>query len=84
MKIYSPTYSLNLPQDVEITETKVFIAKDIHQVERQFEDTIEQCYCYSLIEYDKDEYLKLLTQQQNDIEALREELQAAKILLGVE
>lgn len=84
MKIYSPTYSLNPPQEMEITETKVFIAKDIQQVNRQFEDTTEQCYSYTLTEYDKDEYLTLMLQQQSDIESLREELEAAKILLGVE
>lgn len=84
MKTYELTYSLNPPKEVEITETKVFIAKNIQQVERQFEDTIEQCYQYTLIEYNKDEYLTLLLQKQEDIDSLREELEAAKILLGVE
>lgn len=84
MKTYELTYSLNPPKEVEITETKVFIAKNIQQVERQFEDTIEQCYQYTLIEYNKDEYLTLLLQKQDDIDSLREELEAAKILLGVE
>ena len=84
MKTYELTYSSNPPKEVEITETKVFIAKNIQQVERQFEDTIEQCYQYTLIEYNKDEYLTLLLQKQDDIDSLREELEAAKILLGVE
>lgn len=84
MKTYELTYSSNPPKEVEITETKVFIAKNIQQVERQFEDTIEQCYQYTLIEYNKDEYLTLLLQKQEDIDSLREELEAAKILLGVE
>ena len=83
MKTYELTYSSNPPKEVEITETKVFIAKNIQQVERQFEDTIEQCYQYTLIEYNKDEYLTLLLQKQEDIDSLREELEAAKILLGV-
>lgn len=84
MKTYELTYSSNPPKEVEITETKVFIAKNIQQVERQFEGTVEQCYQYTLIEYNKDEYLTLLLQKQEDIDSLREELQAAKILLGVE
>ena len=37
-----------------------------------------------LLEYDKNEYFALLSQNQQNIEALQEELQAAKILLGVE
>lgn len=84
MKIYNPTYSLNEPPKIEITETKVFIAKDIQLVERECEGEIETCYQYSLTEYDKDEYLAILSQNQQDIEALQEELRAAKILLGVE
>ena len=84
MKIYNPTYSLNEPPKTEITETKVFVAKDIELVERECEGEKETCYQYSLIEYDKDEYFAILFQNQQDIEALQEELRAAKILLGVE
>lgn len=84
MKIYNPTYSFIRPESVEITETKVFLATNIQEVEREVEDTIEHCYQYTLTEYDKDEYFAILSQNQQDIEALQEELQAAKILLGVE
>jgi len=84
MKIYNPTYSFIRPESIEITETKVFLATNIQEVEREVEDTIEHCYQYTLTEYDKDEYFALLSQNQQDIEALQEELQAAKILLGVE
>lgn len=84
MKIYNPTYSFIRPESIEITETKVFLATNIQEVEREVEDTIEHCYQYTLTEYDKNEYFALLSQNQQDIEALQEELQAAKILLGVE
>lgn len=84
MKIYNPTYSFIRPESIEITETKVFLATNIQEVEREVEDTIEHCYQYTLTEYDKNEYFALLSQNQQNIEALQEELQAAKILLGVE
>lgn len=84
MKIYNTTYSLNEPPKIEITATKVFIAENIELIEREFEGNKETAYRYSLKEYDKDEYLKILLQNQADITALQEELHAAKILLGVE
>ena len=84
MKIYNPTYAAIEPPSIDITSTKVFIASDIKEVEREIEDEIVHCYEYTLTEYDKDEYLTLLSQNQQDIAALQEELHAAKILLGVE
>ncbi len=84
MKTYNFTYSTIEPPKIDITATKVFIASDIQEIEREVEDTIEHCYQYTLTEYDKDEYLTILSQNQQDIAALQEELQAAKILLGVE
>ena len=84
MKIYNNAYSIIEPPAIEITETKVFIASNIEQTTREFEDKTEQCYTYTLTEYDKDEYILLLAQNSADIAALQEELIAAKILLGVE
>lgn len=84
MKIYETTYSTVEPPKIDITATKVFIASNIQEVEREVEDMIIHCYEYTLTEYDKDEYLTILSQNQQDIAALQEELRAAKILLGVE
>lgn len=78
MKVYSPVYSLTRPQELELTETKVFVASDIQQIVREHDDMQEQCYSYTLTEYDKDEYI------QTAVYSLQEELQATKILLGVE
>ena len=85
MKQFINVYSSIEPTPVEITATKVFVASDIHAVTRT-NDRDEQvnCYTYTVTEYDKDEYLALLSQNQQDIAALQEELRAAKILLGVE
>jgi hypothetical protein len=84
MKIYEHTYSMNRPQEIETTSTKVFVASNIEEITLEVEEKIVNCFSYTLTEYDKDEYLDILFKQQTDITALQEELQAAKILLGVE
>jgi hypothetical protein len=84
MKIYEHTYSTNKPPEIETTATKVFISTDIKETPIEVEENTVNRFCYTLIEYDKDEYLDILFKQQTDITALQEELQAAKILLGVE
>ena len=84
MKIYETTYSATQPQAIEITSNKIFLASNIQQINREIEDREETCYLYTLTEYDKDEYLALLIQNQANVAALQEELEAAKVLLGVE
>ena len=84
MKFYENTYSMNKPPEIETTATKVFVASNIKEVSKEIEETNVNCFSYTLVEYDKDEYLDILFKQQTDIAALQEELQAAKILLGVE
>ena len=84
MKIYENTYSMNKPPEIETTSTKVFISTDVKEMPIEVEENTVNCFCYTLVEYDKDEYLDILFKQQTDIAALQEELQAAKILLGVE
>lgn len=84
MKIYENTYSMNKPPEIETTSTKVFVSTDVKEMPIEVEENIINCFCYTLVEYDKDEYLDILFKQQTDIAALQEELQAAKILLGVE
>ena len=84
MKIYEQTYSMGRPPEIETTATKVFVSTDVEEVTLEVEESTINCFCYTLVEYDKDEYLDILFKQQTDINALREELEAAKILLGVE
>lgn len=85
MKEYINVHSNAEPLSIEITPNKVFIAKNISLETRIDERNKEMTYfSYDLLEYDKDEYLKELHQNQIDVITLQEELQAAKILLGVE
>lgn len=81
MKNYGKVQSLNQPQEIEIKEEKVFLASNIQPYTTIVEDKEESGYEYDYVEYTKDEYIKLLSQQSQRLE---EELAAAKILLGVE
>lgn len=84
MTIYNNTYSSVEPPAIEITNSKVFIASNIEEVTREVEERTELVYSYTLTEYDKDEYIMIMAQNNADVAALQEELHAAKILLGVE
>ena len=81
MKLYEQLHSVSRPQDIEITSNAVFVANDITPYEQQMDGRIINGYTYNCIEYTKDEYLLL---QSTRIAALQEELDAAKILLGVD
>lgn len=79
------TYSTKRPQTIEITEKKVYVASNIEQceIEQDFDVTIHG-YKFNLTEYDKDEYIILMAAKANQIDSLQEELDAAKVLLGVD
>lgn len=77
---YYKIHSQNQPQPIEITSTQVFINKNAVPYQRDGFDGYE----YDVDVYNKDEYIISFAQTQTDIAALREELEAAKILLGVE
>lgn len=80
MKAYTKIHCKNNPSPIEITATQVFVNKNIIPYETEDFKGFE----YDVDVYDKDEYIVLLAQNQQDIAALREELEAAKIILGVE
>lgn len=63
------TRSTVKPPELEILETKVFIAADINEVNEAGTDAREGFtgYEYSLVEYDKDEYIKLQTEQNKNL-----------------
>ena len=73
--------STEMPRDIEITSTQVFIAKNIVPYETTIDNHHIIGYEYDLYSYTKDEYLVELI---HDNETLRDELEATKILLGVE
>ena len=81
---YGQVKSAFRPQNIEMTSDKVFIASNIEEYQETVDDKTITGYIYNYICYDKDEYILLMAQNSANIEELREELEAAKILLGVE
>ena len=69
------------PQEIKITNSSVFIASNIQPYEEVIDEHYATGFEYDLIQYSKDEYLLLLAKQNSE---LVDELQATKILLGVE
>jgi len=82
---YGRIQSSERPQEIEITESKVFIAKNITPYEKEIDEHFIQGFEYDYKEYTKDEYIQLMNEENSKaIASLQEELAAAKILLGVE
>lgn len=58
------------PSEVDIKDTKVFIASDIKEVKE--EGTDEQPgfngYSFNLVEYDKDEYIQMIQERNSALE----------------
>jgi hypothetical protein len=69
------------PQEVTVTANSVLVASNITPYEEEIYDRTSTGYEYDCTEYSKDEYLVLQTEK---VAALEQELQAAKILLGVD
>ena len=74
-------YSTDRPQAIEMTTDSVFVATNITPYSKEIEGHTIEGYQYNYIQYTKDEYL---LEQLASITSLQEELQAAKILLGVD
>ena len=70
-----------MPNEIEITDKYVLIASNITTYEEEVDGHAMSGYEYDCAQYTKDEYS---VQQAARIESLQEELNAAKILLGVE
>jgi hypothetical protein len=74
---YGITYSGEKPQEVEITENKVFIASDIEEVTKVVDDTEITEFQYNLVEYEKDEYIKLISDKNVALDSELTDLQVA-------
>jgi len=84
MKDFGIVKGSNRPQEIEITSNNVFVATNIQEYTETIDGRETSGYKYNYVCYPKDEYILLMAQNQTDIAALREELEAAKVLLGVE
>ena len=63
MTNYGKVRSSQAPKSIEITNSQVFIAKNISKYEETFDDYIMQGYEYDYVGYDKDEYILILHNQ---------------------
>lgn len=81
---YGKVKSSFRPQTIELTSDKVFVASNIEEYEEVIDGREINGYQYDFVCYSKDEYILLMAENSADVAALREELEAAKILLGVE
>lgn len=77
------TYSNTPPLAIEITDQKVYVASNIEPYEiEQGEEISISGYKFNLTEYTKDEYIILMAAKAEEIDTIKDELEAAKILLG--
>ena len=58
------------PSEVDIKDTKVFIASDIKEVKEEGTDGQPgfNGYSYNLVEYDKDEYIQMIQEKNTALE----------------
>ena len=82
---YGRVRSSNRPEELEITDTSVFIASNIEEYSNTYDGITVNGYEYDYVAYTKDEYLTTVAiQNMHAITELQDELEATKILLGVE
>lgn len=77
MKNYGLQRSAVEPKAVEITEIKVFVATDIEQVTLTMNEQEVQEYQFNLVEYDKDEYIKIISEKNEELEQQMTDTQLA-------
>lgn len=77
MKNYGLQRSAVEPKTVEITESKVFVATDIEQVTLTMDEQEVQEYQFILVEYDKDEYIKIISEKNEELEQQMTDTQLA-------
>lgn len=68
---YGTQRSTVRPNAVEITETKVFTASDITEIsvtDQNEEETEHTEFEFHLVEYDKDEYIRIQAEKNADLE----------------
>ena len=90
MKVYNNVKSQNEPQSVAVLNNEVYVASNVTPYTEIIDEShTVSGYTYTCTKYTLSEYFTVLNQQserdyQTQIQQLQEELEAAKILLGVE
>lgn len=76
--------SNTIPPEIQVLQTSVIIASNIKQYSQTIDQYEEHGYEYDCQIYTKDQYIMKIGQQTKAIEELQDQLEAAKILLGVD
>lgn len=77
MKDYGLQRSAVKPSEREFTETKVFVYTDIKKVVENSENGDINLFEFNMIEYDKDEFIELLSDKNKSLESEITEIQLA-------
>lgn len=67
-KILHNVRSSSRPLDVEILETQVYVATDISEYETVMDNIVIHGYTYTLIIYDKNDYIKEIAEKNKVLE----------------
>jgi hypothetical protein len=65
------------PLALEITDSKVFVASGIEQVTAMVDEQEVQEWQFNLVEYDKDEYIKIISDRNDSLETQMTDTQVA-------
>lgn len=79
MKQYGTQRSTVKPDDVEITESKVFVYEDVTEVTVKNPESDDESimYEFTMTEYDKDEYIRLQAEKNASLEEQMTQTQVA-------
>ena len=68
---YGEVHSNIRPEDIDVKETMVFVATDIEEEEIAYSDNEqkERGYKYNLTGYDKNEYIRLISTKNEQLES---------------
>ena len=77
MKDYGLQRSAVKPSEREFTETKVFVYTDIKEVVESSENGDINLFEFNMIEYEKDEFIELLSDKNKSLESEITEIQLA-------
>ena len=84
MKKINNIHSSAIPPEIKVTSDSVYVASNIHSYTQTIQDYEISGYEYDCTIYTKDQYILIIAQQTKAIEELEDQLEAAKILLGVD
>lgn len=76
--------SSSRPDQIKVNENLVITASNIHEYTEVVDEYTMSGFEYDCVIYSKDEYIAFMAQNAKRIAILEDELEAAKILLGVE